>query len=450
MVDYPSKRGGKVGTERDCVRVAIIGGGASGVLTAIHLLRVVPNGQIDLVERSNALGGGIAYSTDAECHVLNVRAANMSALPDDPCHFVTWLEGQEFEDQDPAKRFVPRSLYRRYLQDCLREAQLGSSSILSILRDEATSLAKKEKLCVSLADSKDLAVDHAVLAIGNLPPCLPPGLAEALDCGRIITNPWERDVFSPIRADTRVLIVGTGLTMVDTVLSLLAQGHQGPIHARSRHGLVSKPHGPATPIPLEIRPEEEVIPKIIGALRNSGEDWRGVVDALRPQTVELWQRLSWTQRRRFRNRLQVFWDVFRHRMPETAASQLKSASCRGQFNVAKGRLIRVTEIDGHLNVTLNGLLGREHLEVDWIVNCTGPSTDLRTAKLPILESAVANGLVDYDPLSIGVMVDHLGRSVSCGQVWALGPICRGCRLETTAIPEIRAQAKNIAAEIGLS
>src|ERR1700689_5103932 len=73
-------------------RVIIIGGGASGVLLACHLLRRPVNKlEVTLVEKRPDVGRGIAYHTANPDHLLNVRAANMSAFPDEPDHFWRWV-----------------------------------------------------------------------------------------------------------------------------------------------------------------------------------------------------------------------------------------------------------------------------------------------------------------------------------------------------------------------
>jgi uncharacterized NAD(P)/FAD-binding protein YdhS len=78
---------------------AIIGGGASGILTALHLQRsACPPGRLVIVEPGTDLGKGIAYSTTDIGHLLNVRAGRMSALPDDPGHFTDWAASRTASD----------------------------------------------------------------------------------------------------------------------------------------------------------------------------------------------------------------------------------------------------------------------------------------------------------------------------------------------------------------
>ncbi|WP_258079442.1 FAD/NAD(P)-binding protein, partial [Xanthomonas arboricola] len=72
--------------------IAIVGGGASGVLVALQLLRqAVAPVQIVLIEPHAVLGEGVAYSTARPEHLLNVPAARMSALVEAPQDFVDYL-----------------------------------------------------------------------------------------------------------------------------------------------------------------------------------------------------------------------------------------------------------------------------------------------------------------------------------------------------------------------
>lgn len=58
-----------------CESVGIVGGGASGVLAAIHLLRDEPVPvRIIMMEPRTELGRGVAHGTDEPGHLLNVRA----------------------------------------------------------------------------------------------------------------------------------------------------------------------------------------------------------------------------------------------------------------------------------------------------------------------------------------------------------------------------------------
>jgi len=149
----------------------------------------------------------------------------------------------------------------------------------------------------------------------------------------------------------------------------------------------------------------------------------------------------------FRKRLQIHWDQRRHRIPEVVGEELADLQKSGRLDIAAGQIASVDGSEDRIAVRIHSYAGGQELFVDRIINCTGASCDLKGAKLPLLESVVEAGLAEYDPLGIGLMVDDDGQTGPQTNVWALGPMCRGCRLETTAVPEIRVQAKRVAEAI---
>ena len=106
--------------ERD---VLILGGGASGALLAIQMLYASDSAtRVTLVERSSGLGKGFAYGAAHPIHLLNVRASNMSAYPDDGDHFLAWLDRNGVGEEKPsgnAFHFVSRLTFGNYLESQL-------------------------------------------------------------------------------------------------------------------------------------------------------------------------------------------------------------------------------------------------------------------------------------------------------------------------------------------
>jgi len=104
--------------------VAVIGAGASGVLTAAQLLRQAGGGTgplgVALVGPTPEPGRGAAYGTTHPTHLLNVRVERMSAFPDDPDHLFRWGEARGLPLR--VGDFIPRRLYGAYLEDVLHEA----------------------------------------------------------------------------------------------------------------------------------------------------------------------------------------------------------------------------------------------------------------------------------------------------------------------------------------
>jgi uncharacterized NAD(P)/FAD-binding protein YdhS len=144
-------------------------------------------------------------------------------------------------------------------------------------------------------------------------------------------------------------------------------------------------------------------------------------------------------------RLQPYWDAHRHRIPDEVYAVVKQMQIEQRLDVAAAQEISVRPASEGFHVATTGMdRQRERLEVSWIVNCTGPETNLVAANVPILESAVKEGIARYDPLGIGLVIDHRHATEPTGRVFAIGPLCRGCLWETIAMPEIRVQAKLIA------
>jgi uncharacterized NAD(P)/FAD-binding protein YdhS len=90
--------------------------------------------------------------------------------------------------------------------------------------------------------------------------------------------------------------------------------------------------------------------------------------------------------------------------------------------------------------------------VDRVVNCTGPTLDLARAGEPLLERLLADGHVRPGPLGLGLDHDSRGVLIDSGGVpssllTTVGPMRKGRLWETTAMPEIRSQALELADQI---
>ncbi len=438
-------------------RIIVVGGGASGVLLAVHLLRHRPEGLIvTLVERRPELGAGIAYATRHPDHLLNVRASNMSAFPDDPGHFSRWLAARA-TDCGP-DGFAPRRLYGDYLADLTDPLFLEGQ--LRRVRGEAVALredaARLEVLCRDGGSGPETSIrgDAAVVATGNEGPSLPP-------------EPWRHAGWGgeqerpPIPHDAPVVVIGTGLTMVDRVLWLLHDGHTGPITAVSRHGLVPQAHRLAPPTALfeteDVPSGEPIVPLTrwlrgkADAAERAGAGWRTAVDGLRPHTQALWGRLPDAERRRFLRHARPFWDVHRHRIAPHAAVQLGEAERQGQLRVLAGRVTGFTPHPGGVAVSVSprGTGREEVLDAAAVFECRGRSADVSLSENPFLQSLLNGGQARPDALGLGLdvtdscaLIDDEGRASD--RIYATGPITAGTFWEIVAIPDIRAQAARLA------
>jgi uncharacterized NAD(P)/FAD-binding protein YdhS len=421
--------------------VAIVGGGFSGVMTAVHLAaKGVP---VALIDGSGRLGRGVAYSTREPVHLLNVVTAKMSAWPDRPDHFTQWCA-------DDGLSFAERRAFGRYLCE-----QLAAADVVTPIEAMAVAAERAgEGWLVTLANGQQLEASALVLAQGNQPPAPFPGstkLPEQL----FINNPWSEAANAAVERvaaeGSDVLILGTGLTMVDTVLSLAAAGHEGRITALSRRGLIPRPHvhppqAPA-PVSLDAVPQGNVIALWRSLRRRSAEvGFRAAVDALRPHTHAIWQQLGEHEQRRFMRHARPWWDVHRHRIAPQVAEQLKDLIAAGRLEIVAGRVSRMEADRDKLRVAIARRDGREAArEVGAVFNCTGPLGDLRRTADPLLRGLLEEGVVRTDAFSMGLDVDSHSRAGN--EVWALGPLAKGRYWEIVAVPDIRHQAQAVAADI---
>ncbi len=460
--------------------IAIIGGGASGTLVAINLLRTATSPcRISIIEREPRLGRGVAFGTTSECHLLNLPAGKMSAFADDSDHFVRWArthgrgrdgfastasDDARREDSVDATSFLPRRLYGAYLDAVLDDAIAAARPGITFQRfaDEAIAVDERSTGATIVLHGGDrVAADRVVLALGHLPPRNPPlGDPRFYESARYRGYAWAPDVLADLPIDASILLIGSGLTAVDLALELRRREHRGSVHVLTRHGMLPAGHratavrapflDPAS-LPTSTAELMRRLRREIAEARARGEDWRAVIDALRPITPLIWQSLPIDERRRFLRHVRPFWEVVRHRMaPETAAS-FTAMLQSGQLVVHVGRVDRCVERRHGVVVVLRRRRRRERelLAVARVINCTGPESDFRQFKHPLVASLVADGSIRPDPVALGIDVapDGAVRNAvgarSC-ILYSLGPTCKGTSWETTAIPEIRVQAAALA------
>lgn len=433
--------------------VAIIGAGFSGTLQAINLLRH-DGPRATLIERAPVAGTGLAYGAAHPSHVLNVRAANMSAFPDDPGHFVRWLEARGMADA--AAAFIPRVTYGEYLRELLESALRNSAGRLRLVRGEVTNLEPGPTLRIAMAEGT-IEADAAVLAVGNLPPHDPPGLDAALLASpRYCGDPWDARVPEGLADDDTVLVIGTGLTMVDVALLLDARGFRGRIVALSRRGLLPRPHAPMGEWQRIAERPDTIASALLRRVRARGEaiGWRSSVDELRPFTQGMWANASEGERARFLRHLRPWWDVHRHRLAPQVHARLVAMIARGQLHVVAAKTLGFAEEPGAIAVTLRrrGSDAAETLRVQRIVNCTGPLGDLARTTEPLLQRLAARGLIRADAAHLGIDVDNQGQTIAASglpnpNLYALGPMTRGAFWEIVAVPDIRTQTWSVARKL---
>ena len=445
------------------MRVAIVGGGAAGVLAAVHLRRRKPEAQITLIDASGRPGTGAAYGTDDPTFLLNVPAQRMSAWPDDPDRFCRWLDERAVA---PLESFAPRLAYGRYLQEQLAGADVRIETA------EVVGVMPGAPARVALNDGRSLSADAIVLASGRpeggmpdsleraFAPVLALGAGSTTD-GQVVVDPWAPGALAALgaRRPASVLVIGSGLTGVDVALHLIARG--ATVTLLSRHGVLPRRFratGAPTEVPnidaLAAEVSLEQLRTALGAdlahAREDGADWRQVIDAVRPRTAGLWRSLGWEDQRRFLREDLRQWEVLRHRMPPSIADAIHAAIDGGQLIIEAGEVADVSLRGSGVELVVTTSDGSVRRRGDAVVVATGTAWDRRSLQRSALWSnLLAADVASLHPCGVGVRLDADGYLIDAAGgtvpgIVCLGSIRQGEVWETTAIPEIRAQAAAIA------
>jgi uncharacterized NAD(P)/FAD-binding protein YdhS len=443
-------------------RVAVVGAGASGVLVAIHLLRQAREPiEILLVDDSAGPGRGIAYETRRPEHLLNVTAPRLSALPNEPTHFLGWLGAQGVRISGRRGIYPPRGLFGDYLASMLESSIREASSEVRFRRipAEAVSLRITDgRGRIGLASGETLEADRVALALGYGRRDSP--LSPAIPAERLIGDPWSPGALDRLPTGGDLLVIGTGQTMIDVALTYIRAGGTGTIHAVSRHGLLPRSHpreGHPTvfDLPAEgrirLRPLVRRVRREIADLGKAGLRWTDLLDALRFQSAGIWLRLDERDRRLFLRHLQPWWNVHRHRTAPIVAHEIGEMIESKRLVIHAGKVARIESGREGLRATIlrRGGEVEETLEVPFVVDATGLETDWRRDRRPLVRQLLGDGLVRIDPLALGLdattdgfLVDSDGRPSPI--LATLGPPLRGILWETVAIREIREQAERLA------
>lgn len=454
--------------------VVVIGAGFSGTVAAAHLLRqgIGAPLRVVLVNRSGPVARGVAYGTRSEAHVLNVPAGRMSAFPDDEESFLRFARRH-----DPAitgGSFVPRHLYGQYLEDVLHSAEREAApdTVLEHGVGEVTGFTLAEdgaSAVITFADGHTLAADRVILAVGNYAPA-DPRVADTtfFASPRYVRDPWVRGALSVVGAEDPVLLIGTGLTTVDIALELRNRGARATLHAVSRRGLLPQPHRtPGAPpsfshAPPDIESGPATILHYLTSVRRhirrlaaQGEDWREVIGSLRPITPRLWQRLDVTERARFLRHVRPYWEVVRHRMAPAPATAFTALVETGALKIHQARVAGFELGEEGVAVTLQprGQTETTVLQVAWVINCTGPNSNLGALHDPLIDSLQRRQLLCPDPLALGLEISSdlalLDATGNASRVlYYVGPLLKARYWEATAVPELRGHAAQVARVVG--
>lgn len=445
-------------------RVAIIGGGAAAASLLSELLERRPPQalHLDWYTGGGAQARGVAYGTDSDRHLLNVRAASMSMFAGKPRGFLDFV--QRDDAGIAGTDFLPRRRYGDYLEaEVQRALQQGTAHghDVNVIPFAVEALVPERDGVTVIHGEESHRVDAAVLALGAMSPQPLGGVdAEVLDSGRYVVDPWRflRGAASIDPPPRKVVLIGLGLTAIDVLLELSALWPQTEFTAVSRHGLLPEAHQRAAGAPADDSAE------LIESMRDTPEirhwlhqlresmtqegDWRTVLDSLRPHTPGLWHALPLHERARFMRHARWAWERARHRMPPQVHETITALEAQGRLHRRRGRMQAVRANGDGVQLTL-GHAGHTHtLDADMVIQTVGLNTDVRRTEHRLMSQLVTNAHVLPDPLGLGVQASADGRLLHDGEPWsrlfAIGSLLRGTLWESTAMPEIRQQARNLA------
>ena len=414
---------------------------------------------------------GVAYSSQLPFQPLNVPASAMSLFTDQPLDFFNWLKEhahlykRQIRLPVQATDFISRTIFGDYLKGRLQEAEASSAKGVSLVRvyEEALSVTKKGRgFVIHCSNNCVVNANKVVLAVGNFAPAqLPIPNSSFYKCPRYVASPWSAKGLSGLQPHEPLLLIGSSLTMVDLVGSLQAQGHKGKVYVVSRHGLLPLPFDVSTkPYPEIVIPAAahtsalslfQFIRREITQAEAVGYTWRSVLDALRDAIPVLWQSLPLKEKKSFLRHVRPYWEVHRHRMPAASAALLQELQAKGQLEIIAATVVDMHETENGARVTFRR---RHHTEteavaVNRVINCTGPQCNYNQVEAPLVKQLLADGFIQPDELRLGLittadgrLTDAAGKPVS--GLFTLGPPRKGMLYESTALREIRQQARALA------
>src|SRR5271157_1553372 len=389
----------------------------------------------------------------------------MSAWPDRPDDFVQWAS-RRYGGVRPTD-FLPRQWYGEYVRESLLSTaeEAGESVKLTVVFDEVRRVARHPSggWMVHLAREPSLHAGAVILTVGHRPPSDPIGKGWSGPRTRFISDPWRPFAMNVVGPDEAAVVLGSGLTAVDTVLSLSQQPRRAPITLVSRHGLLPQTHAatPVSPVNLTSLVSELVaapggvraqtllrqMRRKVRELATTGGDWRSVVDGLRPHTALLWRSMPPAERRQFLTRLRPFWEVHRHRMALTVAEPFRALVARGEVRLVAGRVESAQAEDEVVRLVVRQRGSDRLLESDtsWVINCTGPLPSNSVESNPVIGSLLISGVLRSDELSLGIETTLNGNAITAdgrevADLFLVGTLRKSTDWESTAVPELRNQA----------
>ncbi len=474
--------------------LTIIGMGACGVAAfaeAVLRLRYDPGDgiAIHLVER-HELGHGLAFGTDQPGHRLNTESRLMGLYDREPTHFRYWLDARRAAAGTPlaadSVEYPERSEYRDYMQEVLDHAldQARDAGIaVEIHRGEVVALdGDHAAATVRMADGTSFATDLTLLTIGTPDP---DRFAELDGAPGYFDSPYPSErMIEAIDPDQQVVVLGSGLSAIDALMTLLDVGHRGRIHMISREGLLPRVEIPAPETGYDRRyltlenvhrlirergPAFSVV-DLFRLFRREAEeavghaiDWRGedrfdgdaeaalladiaaaesgdepfqrILSAARHDSTAIWNLLRPLDQKRFGQWLAPHFAAARFVTPMVNARRIAQAMASGQLTV-RGRVEDTVRDDDGDGFTVRFEDG-ETLDAPVVVNATGQATTLDEMREALIEDLLAKDWLQPHPAGGAIAHRATCRIISADRdaprLYALGQLLNGELRDTNAV-----------------
>lgn len=436
--------------------IAIVGGGISGTLTVLNCIKQSKTSlKIIWFDAKNQFCKGLAYSTSDEQHLLNVRASNMSIFTDEPTHFVNWLS--QYHPTFNANDFVPRKLFGEYVTDTFENMKLINPLVsIEKIKEEVIDIQKT-------ADEFELKTFHLytakkiVLALGNFLPAHPHSKSkDFISAENYFQNAFHPDLTQHFVRKKNITIVGSGLTMIDLLISLHHHSYAGKITIISPHAYIPQAHN-NNPLP-NVKPfiEEhkiyrltEILSIVNAQLKKAKKETlnpHSVIDAMRPHLQFIWLNFTLFEKQQFLRHLRHKWGVARHRAPAQTMAVFNEMLSAGSINLIKGRIYDILKTGNEFEVFYSDSKSKQQtLKTECIINCTGPESNYLKTPSILVQNLIKNKLLEPDLVNYGIKAGKNGEIAS--NIYTLGPPLKGVLWESIAVPEIRLQAKELATKI---
>lgn len=436
--------------------IGIIGGGISGTLSVLQIIKQNKTPlSIFWFDSQNKFCKGYAYNTFDEGHLLNVRANNMSIFPNEPNHFVNWLKS--YHSNYSAKDFVPRKLFGDYVLHTFESLKNSNSHIkIHQIAEEVKSIHQSNDI-FEIKTHQSYTVQKIILGLGNFLPAHPRSISkEFISSKQYFQNAFNVQLTNQIQSCNDITIIGSGLTMIDVIVSLSHYQYKGKINVISPHAYIPQAHqeNPLPSVEAFIDKEKryslsELFALVNQQLKKAKKEQlnlHSVIDSMRPFLQQLWLNFSIEEKQQFLRHLRHKWGVARHRAPSQSMSVFNNLKSSGQLELIKGRIsdIKVSDLGFQIAYS-NKHSNQQTLHTQLIINCTGPESDYSQLKSPLVQYLVTNQIISADAIKYGI---NAQKDCSIAKnIYTLGPPLKGILWESVAVPEIRVQAQELAAKI---